>query len=422
VDDPAAAGQRLKAARERAGLSLRQLAFPGCSPSYLSRIEAGARIASPQILRRLADRLGVRESYLATGTLITAASILEDAELALRLDQTVEAARLYEVALKDARDDPERARALEGLGQVAFRSGDPALAVELFEKSLALLGKDPVEQPNLAESMARAYASLGDTARAIGLLERCVVASAAEPIQYVRFVTLLGAALTDNGDFAAAERVLAAALSRGAEVSDPYTRARLLWSEARLHGEQGQTERSLEPLGKALEILRATEDTYAIAHALQSLAHAHLDLDLPREAMAYLEEGHDAIVSSGTPLEIAQYRFEEARALAAYGETDEALAIAMEVGNELRGTYPVDAGRTYVLLAEIIAEHGDTARARELIELAIEILEKQPANRYLVQAYKLLASLLRARGDTEAALDVLERALSVHERAGRPIN
>jgi tetratricopeptide (TPR) repeat protein len=403
-------------------MSLRQLAFPGCSPSYISRLEAGERIASPGVLRELADRLGVRESYLATGTMITAASILEDAELALRLDQTVEAARLYETALKDAHGDVERARALEGLGHVAFRSGDPGLAVELFEKSLGLRRRDPVQDLSVAETMARAHASLGDVGRAIELLERCREASDHDPIQYVRFATLLGAALTDNGDFSSAESVLAAAQARGADVPDPYTRARLLWFEARLHGEQGQTELSLRPLRQALEILRATEDTYAVAHALQSLAHAYLDLNRPTEALAHLGEGRDAILSSGTPLEIAQYRFEEARALAALGETAEAASVAMAVGNELRGTYPVDAARTYVLLGEIIAGLGEAARARELLELAIEILEKQAPNRYLVQAYKLLASLLRARGDTVGALDVLERALSVHERAGRPIN
>ena len=53
VDNPAAVGERLKAARERAGLSQRQLSFPGCSPAYISRIESGDRIPSLQLLREL---------------------------------------------------------------------------------------------------------------------------------------------------------------------------------------------------------------------------------------------------------------------------------------------------------------------------------------------------------------------------------
>ena len=67
VDDPAAVGRRLREARERAGSSQRQLSFDGCSPAYISRIEAGERIPSLQLLREMGRRLGVSEDYLATG-------------------------------------------------------------------------------------------------------------------------------------------------------------------------------------------------------------------------------------------------------------------------------------------------------------------------------------------------------------------
>src|SRR5437016_8504746 len=108
VDDPVAAGRRVKEARDRAGLSQRRLAFPGCSPAYISRIEAGTRIASPRILRELACRLEVSEDYLATGSVVSPRTMLEEAEVALRLDDTVEAARLFESARKDARGAEER--------------------------------------------------------------------------------------------------------------------------------------------------------------------------------------------------------------------------------------------------------------------------------------------------------------------------
>ena len=57
VDDPHAVGRRLKEARARAGLSQRQLSFPGCSPAYISRIEAGDRIPSLQLLREMGRKL-----------------------------------------------------------------------------------------------------------------------------------------------------------------------------------------------------------------------------------------------------------------------------------------------------------------------------------------------------------------------------
>src|SRR5215203_7412446 len=88
VDNPAAVGGRLKLAREKAGLSQRQLSFPGCSPAYISRIESGDRIPSLQLLREMGRRLSVSEDYLATGTERgdDPAGLIE-AELALRLDE-----------------------------------------------------------------------------------------------------------------------------------------------------------------------------------------------------------------------------------------------------------------------------------------------------------------------------------------------
>jgi transcriptional regulator with XRE-family HTH domain len=67
VDDPAAVGRRLKDARLAAGLSQRQLSFPGCSAAYISRLEAGDRVPSLQLLRKIAAKLGADEEFLATG-------------------------------------------------------------------------------------------------------------------------------------------------------------------------------------------------------------------------------------------------------------------------------------------------------------------------------------------------------------------
>lgn len=421
VDDPVSAGLRLKAAREAAGISQRRLAFPGCSAAYISRVEAGTRIASLPILRGLAERLGVTEEYLCSGESARARSALDDAEIALRLDRTDEAARLFESALMDAGSDAERARAFEGLGQVAQRGGNPQLAVDLFEKALSLVDDDVAMRPSLAEGLARSYAALGQMARSISILERCVQASDGDPVQYIRFAGLLGAALTDNGSFAEAERVLASAISRGRDVQDPYTRARLYWSESRLHLEQGQTALAARYARRTLDILRATEDGYAIAHALQSLAHIYVDLGRAEDALGLLEEGAELIRAAGTPLEIAQYRIDEARALAANDRREEAAAMAMTATVELRGAETVDLGRSYALLGEIFDGLGETARAREVLELAIDLLEEEPPSRYLIQAYKRLSTLLKSRGDIEGALEVLERALGVQEKAGRQL-
>ena len=424
VDSPAAVGRRLKEARERTGLSQRALSFSGCSPAYISRIEAGERIPSLQLLRELGRRLGVTEDYLATGTEATAAaSALLDAEIALRLDDVDGARGLYERALAEAADDRGRANALEGLGRIAMWLGRPAEAIELLERALALAGGDPAEQPSLAETLGRAYTALGELAPAIALFRRCLerYEGGDDPLHYVRFACLLGYALTDNGDDPEAERIVARALAAGREIRNPYTRARLYWSQSRLLLERGQGHRAEHYAQRALETLRATEDTYTVAHAHQLLAGLYLDSGRAEEAAEILREGRPLIEATATAVELTAYRIEEARTLAALGEGERAAALAMEIAGQLSRAGPLGSGSAYVLLGDVFAGLGDTARARELYELGVERLEEQGPTRYLVGGYKRLAQLLEGEDRADEALAMLKKALGVEERARRPV-
>ena len=103
VDDPVAAGSRLKEARLAAGLSQRQLAFPGCSAAYISRLEAGQRVASLQLLRKIAAKLSARRGVPRHRRRPRASAPVElvEADVALRLDDLDTARDLYERALQD---------------------------------------------------------------------------------------------------------------------------------------------------------------------------------------------------------------------------------------------------------------------------------------------------------------------------------
>jgi tetratricopeptide (TPR) repeat protein len=417
VDDPREVGRRLREARLRAGLSQRDLSFPGCSPAYISRIEAGDRIPSLQLLRAMGERLGVSEDYLATGSRSPLVAdrnpVLVDAEVALRLDDHELAYSLYEQALEQARDNFTRADALEGLGNVAFRRGEPKEAIRLLDRSLELARAEPADRPSTTEVIARSHAALGDPDTAIELLGQCLerYRSENDPVNQVRFAVVLGYALTDGGRFDEAEEVLAEGLEAGRGIKDPITRARLLWSQARLRGEQGRTELATQYARKALEILRTTEHTHFIALTHEMLASLYNDLGRSDEALDLLREARPMLHATATPIQIAHFQIEEARALAGEGEKEKAAAMAMDAVGALQNTQPQDAGRAYSLLGEIFADLGDTARANELLELAIEILEGQPPSRYLFSAYKRKAALLRQEGKVDEAIALLERGL-----------
>ena len=106
-DDPVEVGKRLNTARQAAGLSQRELAFPGCSAAYISRIERGERVPSLQVMRELAQRMGVTESELAYG------------RERLHPEVAEELRRIEQVETNGSR--AERAQAYATLGKTASR-------------------------------------------------------------------------------------------------------------------------------------------------------------------------------------------------------------------------------------------------------------------------------------------------------------
>src|SRR5881392_1778618 len=104
---PESIGKRLRRLRLERQLSQRELASPGVSYAYISRIEAGARRPSVKALRMLAPKLGVSVEYLETGSDLRDDEHRElrlaDAELQLRLsDDRIEAERTVGGILAEA--------------------------------------------------------------------------------------------------------------------------------------------------------------------------------------------------------------------------------------------------------------------------------------------------------------------------------
>jgi tetratricopeptide (TPR) repeat protein len=413
VDSPQAVGERLKAAREQAGLSQRQLSFPGCSPAYISRIESGDRIPSLQLLRELGSRLNVSEDYLATGATPSPnrTGELAQADVALRLDELDVAADLYSRLLEGGRADAERADAAAGLGQVAFRRGQPREAIRLLEEAREL--PDRIRRAAAVETLGRAYALVGELESAIAVFESSLREAEAreDDVEIMRFAVRLAYALIDTGNLGRAEELLGRALALGGNSEDPLVRAKLYWSQSRLHAERNEHDTAADYARRALEILRLTEDTYRTARAHQLLAHIELDRGNPEEALELLAHGWPLLERSGNKLERAQYRIEEARALAKLDRHEEAAALAMQVSGLIADAAPEDAARSYTVLGSVYEELGEASRAREVYELAAELLEPRNPNRYLLDVYSRLADLAEAEGRKEEAYGYMKKAV-----------
>ena len=422
VDDPAAVGVRLREARERAGLSQRQLSFEGCSPAYISRIEAGERIPSLQLLREMGRRLGVSEDWLATGLdrdVLAEDRTLLDAELALRFNELETAETLYSEAVKTATTNTVRARALAGLGQIAFERGDPRRAVQSLEQALSLAGSDAADHPSLADTLGRCYAMLDDLEPAIRLFRQSLdrANERKNSPEAVRFGVLLANAYIDGGEFGEAEAVLRRTVEQAKNAGDPVFRARIYWSLSRLHALQKEPGPAVQYARKALELLELTEHTSYAARAHQLLAHVELDRGNAAEALEILDRGLPLVQQGGNAVEEALFQLEQARALVRLGRGEVARQRARESAAVLADASPVDAGRGHTVVAEVYEQLGDNARAIETYELAAEFLSVSPS-RYVLEVYAKLADLLEAEGRKDEALEVLKKAVTAQARVG----
>jgi tetratricopeptide (TPR) repeat protein len=413
-DDSHAVGRRLREARERAGLSQRQLSFPGCSPAYLSRIEAGDRTPSLQLMRELAHRLGVTEEFLAYGQEADTARTepLLEAEVALRMDDQDLAEELYRAELESEEAD-RRAAALEGLGRLALRRGRLTEAIEQLEAARELYGERALDRIALNATLGRAHAFAGDLEAAIALFQRSLeeARKKEDVLAEVRFAVLLSAALTDVGRLAQAEEAVASILARADELSDPLARIRVYWAQCRLHSLAERPELAERYGRKVIELLELTEDSYNLAGAYRLMAGIKLAQDEPTDALELVGKAQAVLADAGNEVEAATNRLVEARALAALGQLDDAASIAMGLRDAL-AERPEETGESYSLLAKTFAAAGESARAIELYELACGFLEQSPS-RHLVSAYAELAELLDAQGRKDEALEVLRKAVRV---------
>jgi tetratricopeptide (TPR) repeat protein len=420
VDDPVSVGRRLRQARDSAGLTQRDLSFEGCTAAYVSRIEAGARVPSLQILHEFAKRLGVTPEYLATGRPAgeDVSSELLEAEVVLRLGDEDRAAELYETARADADSPAALARVQLGLGRLAIRRGEIAEGIELLERAVESRELAPGDASAAANALGRGYVMQNRFDEAFAVFERFLdeARSRGDHFDEVRFSVLLANAYIDHGDYGRAHATLGEVLDVARQTVDPLLRASLYWSQSRAHLSQGEPDRAAEYARLALATLRVSEQTLEAARALLLLAFIENDRGNPQTALELVDEGEPVVAAVGEAADAAMFAVERARALSALGEGQEALELLLGTVPRLVAAAPRDAGRAYCAVADIFRKHGDRPRALELYELAVE--QAPVPSRHVAAALTAMAEIHEERGETQMALDLLKRALAA--RSGTP--
>ncbi|MFL5921347.1 MAG: helix-turn-helix domain-containing protein [Gaiellaceae bacterium] len=415
-------GQRLRRLRHDRGLSQRELASPGVSYAYISRIEAGARRPSVKALRMLARELGVSADYLETGSEIRDTDQRElriaDAELELRLGEEPAKAEATLQRLRDdavgAGDTVAAARANVALGLAAAAGGRNAEAIERLEAGLDRSPVSPSARPDVFATLGRAYAATGRAEEAVVLFERCldeIAEDAPEDLTaQVRFTTYLSYALTDLNDLDRAQSVLATVLDKAEAMTDAYSRVRLYWSLARLNDVQGRPVAALDYVRRAIALLEVTDDTLHLARAHLLCGDILMTQGRPEEAGRHFDLAERLLGPNPEPVDAANLYTDQAKRAAALGDGDEAVRRAQAALGAVGEEFPPEKGNALWALAEGLALTGDTDGADGAFRDAAELLEHQGHRRDYVEAYGAWGKFLRRAGREDKALEVLERA------------
>ena len=418
-------GERLRRLRLERGLSQRQLAGPGVSYAYISRIEGGARRPSVKALRKLAQKLGVSADYLETGSEIRESDARElqiaDAELELRLAETPKQAegrlqRLREESLA-AGDAPAAARTEIALGLAAAATGRNGEAIERLEAGLELSPVSPAARPDVFATLGHAYSASGEPRRAVEIFESCLselqeVEPQNLPSQ-VRFATYLSYALTDLGELERAQSVLDGVLEEAESVTDGYSRVRLFWSLARLNDVRGRPAAALTYIRRAMALLEATDDSLHLARAHLLCGDILMSQGRAEAAGSHFDRAERLFGSSPEQEDLVNLCRDQARRAVLLGHGEEAAERAQAALDAAGDEFPLERGNALWSLAEGLALTGDEDGADKTFREATTVLEEHGHRRDFVEAYRSWGKFLRRAGREEAALEVLERAADV---------
>ena len=414
-------GARVRRLRRERGLSQRDLAEPGVSYAYVSRIEAGARQPSLKAIRILANKLGVSPEYLETGAGTPKAYEreirLSDGELAVGLgaavEETEETFRALLAEAREAADTAAATRSRAGLGMALAQAGRTAEAIAQLERVVGSDAVTPASKPAVYAALGRCYAARGETRRAVALFERCLaeLADVAEDdvVVELRFRSLLSTALAEAGDLERAREVLVEAAARTSPGLAPRDRVRLYWTLGRTAATDGHAAAAMVSLRRGAGLLETADDLLELARAHLHCAELLMLEDKAEQAGPHLDRADLLLALGGDRADLGALRTQQAHRAVRLKAPEEAAGLAREALEHLADRAS-EQGSAWHALGSAQAMNGDVEASLESFRRAVELLREAGEWREAMTAYRRWAQVLRDVGRSQEAFDIIEQA------------
>lgn len=423
-DDKAGLGARIRSARIERGLSQRDVAVPLLTPSYVSLIESGKRIPSPDALEHIAGVLGMDPSELRTGRSPGAEAELElrlqEARRALHAGERDEATAIADEVMSEARSDgwPRvEAKALCVLAVVKEHLGLPEEALDLYQSAEDLWRTEPLHlRYEAVAGTARCNLELGHSRLAIHLLneylERLDRSGEPDPVARMRAHGALVHCYMHVGLRERAAHEAEQALRYAPSMDDPAELACLHMNVASSMLGQGRH-------ADAVAAARQAEHNFSLLDWKLGAAWASMnrgivllekhDLDGARDAFEAALERLDTVSNANADRanvlnELAQVERMSGRPARAQARAAEARALLGPEGPAIvLATNHREMGRALV--------KKDPATAEKELRTAMTMFRDGGASRDAAATARDLAKVLRDRKKQREALAVLEEGL-----------
>ena len=408
-------GERIRAARQAAGLSQRGLAAGRFTGAYISALEKGIAKPSMASLAYISERLGVPIRHFLDDALPVWTRLEADVKLAAGDWQA--ALDAYRRLLGEVTEKLARAEILRGIAEALCRLGRGADAIGPATEAAELLAAQgrAIDAAHASYWLGVAHYQRGDGALARTTLEelreRLDSSADVSPDLPARVLAALALIDSSDGDHENALTRLDEASSVVAEYDD-RRRAGFLFALAQRYRAAGDFDGAIRTGTQSVSLYQAADaDAEKVmldnrrAVALLRLGRVDRARDLAAQSRAAAEHLRDeALLSHVTDTEasiaLAQQDYE-----GALDRAEQATRLAERIGDHSA------AVSAHVTRARVHLARSDRSSAAESFERAVALLREHGPWSRLQQVLREWADALSSSGDHERANELYREAL-----------